>query len=100
MELEARRSLPLVAWEGLNRLRQGGIGLFAAGVSGFLLLLIGVPVGMVILMSLRTGFPGEDVPLTLENFVEVYLDPGTYEILLKGPVRSLKRTNRPVSSVV
>ena len=44
--------------------------------------MIGVPVGMVVLMSLRTGFPGEDVPLTLENFVEVYLDPGTYEILL------------------
>lgn len=82
MELEARRSIPLVAWEGLNRLRQGGVGLFAAGLTGLLLLLIGVPVGMVVLMSLRTGFPGEEVPLTLENFVEVYLDPGTYEIFL------------------
>jgi len=82
VELEARRSVPVAAWEGLNRLRQGGTGLFAAGLTGFLLLLIGVPVGMVVVMSLRTGFPGEDVPLTLENFVEVYLDPGTYEILL------------------
>lgn len=36
---------------------------------------------MVVLMSLRTGFPGEDVPLTMENFSAVYLDPGTYEIL-------------------
>jgi iron(III) transport system permease protein len=82
VELEARRSIPLVAWEGLNRLRQGGMGLFATGLTGLLLLLIGVPVGMVVLMSLRTGFPGEEVPLTLENFVEVYLDPGTYEIFL------------------
>ncbi len=82
MELEARRSIPLVAWEGLSRLRQGGTGLFAAGLTGLLLLLVGAPVGMVVLMSLRTGFPGEEVPLTLENFVEVYFDPGTYEILL------------------
>jgi iron(III) transport system permease protein len=82
VELEARRSIPVIAWEGLNRLRQRGVGLFAAGLTGFLLLLIGVPVIMVVLMSLRTGFPGEDVPLSLANFVEVYLDPGTYEILL------------------
>jgi iron(III) transport system permease protein len=51
--------------------------------------LIGVPVVMVILMSLRTGFPGEDVPLTLENFVEVYFDPGTYEILLNTLIFSV-----------
>jgi iron(III) transport system permease protein len=55
----------------------------------FLLVLIGVPVVMVILMSLRTGFPGEDVPLTLENFVEVYFDPGTYEILLNTLIFSV-----------
>jgi iron(III) transport system permease protein len=44
--------------------------------------LIGLPVAMVILMSLRTGFPGEDVPFTLENFATVYLTAQTYEILL------------------
>lgn len=82
MELEARRSIPLIAWEGLDRLRQAGMGLFSGGLTGLLLLLVGVPVGMVVLMSLRTGFPGEDVPLTLGNYVEVYLDPGTYEIFL------------------
>jgi iron(III) transport system permease protein len=37
---------------------------------------------MVVLMSLRTGFPGEDVPFTLENFAAVYFTPQTYEILL------------------
>jgi iron(III) transport system permease protein len=33
-------------------------------------------------MSLRTGFPGEVVPFTLENFATVYLTPTTYEVLL------------------
>jgi len=47
-----------------------------------LVILIGLPVAMVILMSLRTGFPGEDVPFTLENFATVYFTPRTYEILL------------------
>src|SRR4029450_14000352 len=47
-----------------------------------LLILIGLPVLMVILMSLRTGFPGENVPFTLENFTTVYLTPRTYEVLL------------------
>jgi iron(III) transport system permease protein len=56
--------------------------LFATGLSGLLLILIGLPVLMVVLMSLRTGFPGEDVPFTLENFTTVYLTPRTYEVLL------------------
>jgi iron(III) transport system permease protein len=59
-----------------------GVTLFATGLSGFLVVLIGLPVAMVILMSLRTGFPGEDVPFTLENFAAVYLTPRTYEVLL------------------
>jgi iron(III) transport system permease protein len=69
-------------WEGLARFKPQGMSLFATGLTAFLLLLIGVPVAMVILMSLRTGFPGEDVPFTLENFAEVYLTPRTYEVLL------------------
>lgn len=83
MKAETRSDAALDAPAGgIERLRQHGTALFAGGLSLFLLVLIGVPVVMVILMSLRTGFPGEVVPFTLENFVEVYFDPGTYEILL------------------
>ena len=70
------------AWEGLSRFLPQGVTLFASGLSGLLFILIGLPVLMVILMSLRTGFPGENVPFTLENFATVYLTPRTYEILL------------------
>jgi iron(III) transport system permease protein len=82
VKAEARRDTAVGIWEGFARLRTQGIALFASGLTGFLLLLIGVPVVMVILMSLRTGFPGEEVPLTLENFTEVYFNPRTYQILL------------------
>jgi iron(III) transport system permease protein len=68
--------------EGLSRFLPQGVTLFATGLSAFLLVLIGLPVAMVILMSLRTGFPGEQVPFTLENFATVYLTPRTYEILI------------------
>jgi len=37
---------------------------------------------MVLVMSLRTGFPGEGGLLTLANFVEAYTDPTTYQALL------------------
>ena len=59
-----------------------GLGLFAGGLMALLLLLVGVPLLMVVLMSLRSGFPGEGGPLTLTNFVTVYNSPGTYKILL------------------
>ena len=36
---------------------------------------------MVVLMSLRIGFPGEGGALTLQNFVDVYADTATYEIV-------------------
>lgn len=81
MKAEPRYESAVGAWEGLARLKPQGVTLFAAGLSAFLLILIGVPVAMVILMSLRTGFPGEDVPFTLENFAAVYLTPQTYEVL-------------------
>lgn len=55
--------------------------LFAALLLAFLVLIVGTPLLMVGLMSLRTGFPGEGGPLTLENY-SVYADPGTYEVLL------------------
>jgi iron(III) transport system permease protein len=82
MKVESRMEPAAGAWEGLGRFLPQGVTVFATGLSGFLLLLIGLPVLMVILMSLRTGFPGESVPFTLENFSTVYLEPRTYEILL------------------
>jgi iron(III) transport system permease protein len=60
--------------------RPQGRSIFAAGLLGLLILLVGVPAFTVVIMSLRTGIPGEGGPLTLENFTEAYLDPSTYEI--------------------
>ncbi len=71
------RALTQLVHDGLD----GGT-LFASGLLIFLTVVVGVPVFMVILMSLRTGFPGEGGPLTLANFTSVYTDPGTYEVLL------------------
>jgi iron(III) transport system permease protein len=82
MKVESRDASAVGAWEGFSRFMPQGVTLFATGLSGFLVVLIGLPVAMVILMSLRTGFPGEDVPFTLENFAAVYLTPRTYEVLL------------------
>jgi iron(III) transport system permease protein len=82
MKVESRTEASAGAWEGLSRFLPQGVTLFATGLSGLLMILIGLPVAMVILMSLRTGFPGEAVPFTLENFATVYLTPRTYEILL------------------
>ena len=62
-------------------LGQYSLSFFTGGLLALLLLIIGVPVAMVVLMSLRTGFPGEGGPLTLQNFVEVYADTATYEIV-------------------
>src|ERR671918_371665 len=81
MKVESRTEPTLGAWDGLSRFLPQGVTLFATGLSGLLIILIGLPVLMVMLMSLRTGFPGEDVPFTLENFAAVYLTPRTYEIL-------------------
>ncbi|MFC1869630.1 ABC transporter permease, partial [Thermodesulfobacteriota bacterium] len=54
---------------------------FGAVLLAFLVLLVGAPLAMVVLMSLRTGLPGEGGPLTLENF-SIYGDPETYMVLL------------------
>ena len=78
----AQKRIVRAPGKGLRRFLPRGVTLFATGLSGFLLILIGLPVLMVILMSLRTGFPGENVPFTLENFATVYLTPRTYEVLL------------------
>ncbi|OGQ77609.1 MAG: hypothetical protein A3F90_08590 [Deltaproteobacteria bacterium RIFCSPLOWO2_12_FULL_60_19] len=82
MKAETRSESIWGTWPGVARLRLQGTTLFASGLSAFLAILIGLPVAMVILMSLRTGFPGEVVPFTLENFAEVYLTQRTYEVLL------------------
>lgn len=81
MKVESRSEAAVGAWEGLSRYLPQRVTMFATGLTGFLAILIGMPVAMVVLMSLRTGFPGEDVPFTLENFASVYLTPQTYEIL-------------------
>ena len=60
---------------------QYGVSLFTGALLALLILIVGVPILMVVLMSLRTGFPGEGGPLTLQNFVDVYADVGTYEVL-------------------
>ena len=81
------KAAPARVMTGLNffskplELGQYGVSFFTAGLLALLLLIIGVPVAMVALMSLRTGFPGEGGPLTLQNFVDVYADGGTYEVL-------------------
>src|ERR1044072_2218210 len=62
--------------------RASGVGIFAGGMLTLLVVLVGVPLLMVVLMSLRTGFPGEGGPLTLANFITVYSAPSTYKILL------------------
>lgn len=59
-----------------------GVSLFALGLMALLALLVGAPVAMVLLMSFRTGIPGEGGPLTLVNYVKAYTDPGTYEIVM------------------
>ncbi len=62
--------------------KASGLGLFAGGLMTMLIIMVGVPLAMVVLMSLRTGFPGEGGPLTLANFVAVYSTGGTYKVLL------------------
>src|SRR5207244_10752471 len=62
--------------------KANGLGLFVGGLMALLLFMVGVPLLMVVLMSLRTGFPGEGGPLTLANFIAVYSAPGTYKVLL------------------
>jgi iron(III) transport system permease protein len=64
------------------RTRASGVGIFAGGILTLLTIMVGVPLLMVVLMSLRTGFPGEGGPLTLANFITVYSAPSTYKILL------------------
>jgi iron(III) transport system permease protein len=81
MKAEALRGAVLDTWARLAELKQRGTTLFAAALLALLVLIVGVPIAMVVLMSLRTGFPGEGGPLTLANYVEVYSDPSTYEIL-------------------
>jgi iron(III) transport system permease protein len=82
MKAETPAATASIGLEGLASIGKQGTSLFAIGLTLFLLLMIGLPVAMVVLMSLRTGFPGETVPFTLENFAEVYSNPATYEILL------------------
>ncbi|MFH1019296.1 MAG: ABC transporter permease subunit, partial [Pseudomonadota bacterium] len=68
--------------ERIAEWRERGVGFFAGALLALLLILVGVPLLMVVLMSLRTGFPGEGGPLTLVNFIFVYSNPKTYQVLV------------------
>jgi len=81
MKAESQSDVLVAGTEGLARFKAQGVSMFASGLALFLLVLIGVPVVMVLLMSLRTGFPGETVPFTLENYIDVYANPRTYQVL-------------------
>jgi iron(III) transport system permease protein len=81
MKAESQSDVLAGGTEGLARFKAQGVSMFASGLALFLLVLIGVPVVMVLLMSLRTGFPGETVPFTLENYIDVYANPRTYQVL-------------------
>ena len=84
MKAAPARAMRLDVFSRFSRpfeLGQYGVSFFTAGLLALLILIVGVPVAMVALMSLRTGFPGEGGALTLQNFVEVYSDASTYEVL-------------------
>lgn len=81
MKAESRSEIAIDSEGVFARFKNQGVNFFSSGLAAVLLILIGVPVAMVLLMSLRTGFPGEAVPLTLENYVEVYTSARTYQVL-------------------
>ncbi|HEY7060624.1 MAG TPA: iron ABC transporter permease [Chloroflexota bacterium] len=56
-------------------------GLFSGGTLAVLALLIGIPTLAVLVMSLRTGLPGQARPLTFANFSEVFSDPFTAQVM-------------------
>lgn len=68
-------------FDRLLGIRPDTTNVFAAGLFVLLALLVGVPLMMVILMSLRTGFPGEGGALTLANFISIYTEPSTFQVL-------------------
>ncbi len=84
MKTAPARAMRLDVFSRFSRpfeLGQYGVSFFTAGLLALLILIVGVPLAMVVLMSLRTGFPGEGGALTLQNFVDVYADASTYEVL-------------------
>lgn len=52
------------------------------GLCGLLLVVIGGPVLSVIVSSFRTGLPGQESPLTLVNYVEVFSHLETYKAIV------------------
>lgn len=76
------KAADISALGAVSRERINGVSLFSSGLLALLLIMVGLPLVMVVLMSLRTGFPGEGGALTLANFITVYSTPSTYTILL------------------
>jgi iron(III) transport system permease protein len=82
MKANAARGAEIGVLGRLLDVRLQGSTVFATVLLVILAVVVGVPLVMVLLMSLRTGLPGETSPLTLDNFIEVYADPITYEVLV------------------
>ena len=82
MQPMAAQSRTMGVLDRLLRRGPDGSTIFAGGLLILLAVIVGAPVAMVALMSLRTGFPGEGGPLTLVNFIRVYTDLSTYNVLL------------------
>jgi iron(III) transport system permease protein len=61
--------------------RPGAGGIFSGAVVVVVGLLVGIPTLAVLVMSLRTGLPGQARPLTLANFQEVFTDSFTYSVM-------------------
>src|SRR5688572_21667121 len=62
-------------------LRPSAGGIFSVGMVVVVGILVGVPTLAVLVMSLRTGLPGQARPMTLANFQEVFSDPFTGQVM-------------------
>ena len=62
-------------------LRPSAGGIFSVGMVVVVGILVGVPTLAVLVMSLRTGLPGQVRPMTLANFQEVFSDPFTGQVM-------------------
>ena len=57
MKLPSAQGAAVSALGRILDVRPHGSSIFAAGMLAFLLIIVGIPMLMVVLMSLRTGFP-------------------------------------------
>jgi iron(III) transport system permease protein len=65
----------------VTRSISAGTQLFPVSILLFAALLVGIPLATVFLISFKTGLPGQPGALTLVNFKNILLAPGTHVIL-------------------